>query len=133
MRSVSLEPILTRCSDICLLEPGIIRAAAREGTEMDVPELLENIAAVKHLSGEARVAVLLVFPEEASITMEAHRHRDQEYEQRKIAEAIVIRSLGHRLLADVYARLRGKSHPIKVFADEERAMIWLRRQVAAVS
>ncbi len=123
--------ISTRCSDIVLLEPSIVRSAAREGIEMDMPELLENIGAVKRLAGGNKVGLLLVFPQLADISMEAHRHRDPQYEAIKVAEAIVICTLGHRLLADVYARMRSKAHPVKVFGDEEKALAWLRKQVSA--
>lgn len=121
----------TRCSDIVMLEPGIVRSAAREGIEMELPDLLENIATIMRLAAGEKIGLLLVFPQAANITMEAHRHSDPRYEAIKIAEAIVIKTLGHRLLADVYARMRGKAHPIKVFGDEEKALAWLRKQVSA--
>ena len=121
-----------RCSDILLLEQGIVRSAAREGVEMELTGLLENISAVKRLANGQRVGLLLVFPQLANVSMEAHRHNDPGYEAIKLAEAIVIRTLGHRLLADVYALVRGKAHPIKVLGDEEKALVWLSKQMALV-
>ena len=42
-----------------------------------------------------------------------------------IAEAMVIQTLAHRILARFYTSFNKKSHPLKVFMNRDKAVEWL--------
>lgn len=50
----------------------------------------------------------------------------KESQNLKIAEAILVNSLGMRLLANFYLKIKTQSGPTHVFNDESKALAWLK-------
>jgi hypothetical protein len=69
--------------------------------------------------------VLFISDETATYTKEAREYMDNDLEQLKKAEALVVTSLGHRIIANFYTRTRRRHHPVRVFATDWEAVEWI--------
>lgn len=43
----------------------------------------------------------------------------------KLREAIIVKSLGNRILGNIYLKLINRRYPCKIFNDEKSAIKWL--------
>lgn len=70
--------------------------------------------------------VLLIFPKDTDVSSEARDYAESREKPAK-AEALVIESLGQRILFRFYSKFRSVKYPIKEFSNREAALAWLKK------
>lgn len=105
--------------------PDLVRSVSKPGSELTIESILDNAEAVRKLINGRRFYLIIVTEETATYTKEAREYMDPVTEPLKKAEAIVVTSLAHRILATFYARTRRKHHPIRIFPTEWEALQWI--------
>lgn len=118
-----MDKILTS-STLIIIDGNVVKTYTNPDTEFDELAAEENAAAIwNHLDGR-RIFNLIVPDPSTHFTVDARSFKHPEFETLKIAEAIVIRTLGHRILADFRASGKNRNYPIRVFDCENNAMEW---------
>jgi len=125
--SATLE---SSCSIVSFEEPDLVRSVSKPNTEMGLEAIIENAELVRQLVQGRPYFLLIVADETATYEREAREYMDTELELLKKGEALVVTSLGHRILATFYARTRRRHHPIRVFGTEWEAMEWIESERA---
>lgn len=107
-----------------LIDDDVVKTYILPDVDLSSSAATENIEAMwKYIEG--RNVFHLVVPNSSSlITVDATTYLHPEFEKLKKAEALVIKTLGHRMLAQVYIKVRSYPYPIKIFNNEEEAMKW---------
>lgn len=107
----------------------IVYITFKGSADIDEEEAEKHLEAVFSLTNGAKAVVLVdttgsfnnVTPEARKLLAGSHEH-----EIPKIAEAIVIKQLHHRLLFPVYQRLNRPNNPVKAFKKRQDALVWLQ-------
>lgn len=123
-----LDRLKTSTVEICLLENNICWLKYHKDTDVTLDVVKENIAANIQLAKGKPFRTLI----DAQMTMGNMSAEAMEYiknneanRKLKIAEAIVVRHLGIRIILSFYARLKNHPCPVKVFSKLESAINWL--------
>lgn len=115
-----------RCARVSLREDGIMLMEFRDDMEITLQDRYELLKAGKEISGNVRRNVLILSGDRMTMTAKARKidlnKRVQEFTLR---EALVINSLGTRISATFYYKLRNPGYPVKTFKTEEEALTWL--------
>ena len=96
-----------------------------EDTYSDVDDFKEGYASYLELTNRKPVKVLIEMCEHATISSEAREYA-QANKIPAIAEALVLHSLGQRILINFYIKFRKQEHPIKIFKNFDYALLWLK-------
>jgi hypothetical protein len=118
-----LEKIITP-SALIILDGDIVKTYTNPDSEFCDDAATENAQAIWGLVKDKRIYHLIVPDPTTLITIEARNYRDNNFESVKKGEAIVIKTLGHRLLAHFYMNVRKNDYPVKVFDCEIKAVEW---------
>lgn len=125
---IGVEIIETTVSYISSAESGIVRVESKKDCHLEPDHLDENATVYRKLMPEDQFCVLAVLHPTSTISKEAREKlADDERNRFKKAAAYVTTSLGHRLLLRFHMRLTKNTHPVRVFANEEDALTWLRK------
>lgn len=116
---------------ITVVEPGIIENSVKAGVTLEC----EDIAEVKkhniEISGGKPYAVLVVSGALSTITKEARElAATKEFALTAKAKALLVDSLGHRIVGSFYIRVNKPFVRTKIFTDRDLALAWLRQQLA---
>jgi hypothetical protein len=123
-----MPAIETSVAVISVLEENILRIEFKPDCYIDIREFEENLCAYKKLMTTEKVYVLTIASPGATISREARdRFSSPERSTFKIAEAFVIESLAHKILADFVTRVQKPKHRLRFFNTEEKAMKWLKK------
>lgn len=115
----------TSCSILSFEEPDLLRSVSKPHVEMTLEGIIENAEAVRDLIKGMPYYVLFISDDTATYTNEAREYIDYDLENLKKAEALVVTSLGHRIIANFYTRTRRRHHPVRVFATDWEAVEWI--------
>jgi hypothetical protein len=121
--------IETRISYITPLEDNIIKVIIKENIDVTVEDLEENYQAYLPVFDENKMAkFLLIIGKGGTASKEvreefAAKGRDKF----KIAEAIVVKTPGHKLIANFILNFYKQKHPVKPFSNEVDALKWLKQ------
>ncbi|MCF8259008.1 MAG: hypothetical protein K9J06_15745 [Flavobacteriales bacterium] len=115
----------TTSSILSFRGPDMVRSASKPHSRMTLADIKENAEVVRNMIKGRPFYLIIVAEETADFTVEAREYVDPVLEPLKKAEAIVVRSLAHRILGTLYARTRRKNHPIRMFGTEWEAMEWI--------
>ncbi|MEX1001751.1 MAG: hypothetical protein WDZ35_06515 [Crocinitomicaceae bacterium] len=127
-KSVTVE---TSISTITLLEDGILENIVHDGCTVTAENLKEIKAANLQLMGEQPYCVLIVSGMMSDISTEARElAASAEFVQNTIAKALLVNSLGHRLVGQFYIKINRPCIKTKLFTDKTKAMMWLRKQLS---
>lgn len=123
------EPYHTRITTIHEIEPGIVRVEIKGDIEVELEDLMEHWKVMKeHYNEKNKACFLSVFNPYTTISTEAReKFGDPDENLHKKAEAIVVKSLPHLMLAKFHTTFYKHNYPNKVFKDEESALEWLRQ------
>lgn len=110
------------------LEADMVRVEVKPNHHIKEEDLYELLPVYEELFGENyQLFLLTVFNPGVSIALETrNKFATKERSAFKIAEAFVIKSLAHKIIADFVLRIQKPNHLIKVFSDEEEAHNWLK-------
>jgi len=118
--------IETKVAYITLIEENILRIEYKPDCFVDIQEYEENLQAYKKLIKEEKVYLLTIAPPGASVSLEVrNKFSTRERSSFKIAEAFVISTSAHRLIANFVIKVQKPKHPLRFFGFEFEAMEWL--------
>jgi hypothetical protein len=121
-----METIETTVSYITLIEGDILRIQFKPDCYVDVKEYEENLAAYKKLMPAEKVYLLTIAPPGANLSPEVRdKFSTAERSAFKIAEAFVIKSLPHKIIANFITKVQRPKHLLKFFDSEKKALAWL--------
>ena len=120
-----LEKVITP-SALILVDDNVVKTYTNPGSELNEESANENAEAILDLIVDARVFHLVVPDPTTLITLNPREYGNTAFETLKMAEAIVIKTLGHRMLANFYVKERINKYPIRIFDDENDALAWFK-------
>lgn len=107
----------------------IVYITLKGSADLDEEEADKHLKAVFSLTKGAKAAVLVDTSNSFNnVSPEARRKLagSCEHQIPKVAEAVVIKQLHHRVLFPVYQRLNKPNNPVKAFKKREEALAWLQ-------
>ena len=119
----SLKKIITP-SALIILDDDVVKTYTNPNSEFSDVSANENAEAILDLIEDNPIFHLVVPDPTTLITLNPRDYRNLRFESGKRAEAIVIKTLGHRMLANMYVKERVNIYPIRIFDDENEAMDW---------
>jgi hypothetical protein len=120
--------IETSVAYISLLDKDILRIEFKPDCFVDVREFEENMNAYKKLMTTEKVYLLTIATPGSSSSLEVRNNfSSPERSKFKHAEAFVISTLAHRLVANFVTRMRPPKHPLRFFNHEKDALRWLNK------
>ena len=124
------EIIDIRIAKIFKREDGIICVQAKDDVDITLTDSKESYAAVVALAKGEMVAVLSLTGSGNSITEEVQKDWTAKRDNNIVfAEAVVAKSLAHKLIVNFLVNFYDLGRPMKMFTDEARAVQWLRRKI----
>lgn len=125
----SLHMIETSVAYISLIGDDILRIEYKPDSYVDTPQFEENLKAYRQLMKTDRVFLLTIVHTGAEMSLEVRNaFSTKERSAFKIAEAFVITTLAHKIIADFMMKLQKPHHKVSVFYTEEKAMKWLEEE-----
>lgn len=125
-----LKEILTNSSRISKIDDDIIRIEFKPNHLITEEDFEENYKAYFKLMDREKFFLLSIANEGSSVAPEVRKKfSTPERSSFKLAEAFVIRTLAHRLVAGFVTKIQPPSHNLKFFENEREALKWLRQQV----
>ena len=111
-----------------LLEPGIILIRSLKDIEADADMVHAlHIRNLQLSNGEPFVVLLDVSKADFQINDEAIKLlASPEFLAKRMATAIIVESLAARIIGNFFKRIQATKRPVKLFNNEEEAIVWLR-------
>jgi len=104
----------------------IVKVVINHGETIGVVDYLEGIDMLRKRAPEKKYLFFYELEDGASVTDELREvSSSPENNQFTLAEAFIVKSLAHRLLANFYMRFNKPAKPAKVVASDEEALEWL--------
>lgn len=130
MTTTQTQEHKTKSATIRLLTPTIIENVIHDYAELDSADIIEIKEINKRLTGGKHYAVLVDSGMMTSITKEGRElSSSKDFQQQTTAKALLIRSLGHRIVGRFYIRVNKPHIRTKIFSDRDKAIQWLKRHV----
>mgnify|MGYP002012520978 CR=1 FL=1 len=116
----------TNISFVEQIDYGIIKVVTKKNITPDKKDLEENLRVYREKFGVTKGLFLVVF-EEGGILKNSTRDAflSKERAEMKIAEAIVVKSIPHRIESNFVKRILKPQYPFQIFGNEEKALAWL--------
>lgn len=119
---------LHACS-LSFLADDVVHAHFRDGMNGSIADLQEMFDTISHERKGHKALLMVSFGLNASLTNEARNFASgDESSKHFAADAIIVRDFGHQMSANAFVRVNKPQRPIKLFPDEETAMVWLLEQ-----
>ncbi|MBK9191731.1 MAG: hypothetical protein IPM77_09575 [Crocinitomicaceae bacterium] len=110
-----------------MIEPGLIENYIKPGVNIDVADAWEIKKSNMELTNGNSYAVLVVSGHLSSVTKGAREVvASRQFVGKTIAKALLVDSLGHRLVGNFYLTVNKPLITTKIFTDREAAINWLR-------
>lgn len=120
---ILLKKIVTS-SALILIDDDMVKTYFHPDVEVTDESAKENVDAVwNDLKGRHHFS-LIVPDSTTQISLDVRSYNNERFEKLKKAEALVIRTLAHRILAKFYLKARPGNYPTKVFDTEADALLW---------
>ncbi len=120
--------LVTRTERIWLGRDMIIRAVVHPGLVTTLEDAQENVRGFATVGGdERRYALIDMRAHAASATREAREYyAGPENAKHVLAVALLVRSSISRLMGNFFLGINKTTFPLKLFAEPEPALVWLR-------
>lgn len=117
-------------SEVCIRADGILEIVVSENAAIGLKECHELTEAYWNLLGENKCPLLHIVGDYVTVDKDARDYASSE-EGLKFskAEAFVINSLPHKILANFYMKMQKPSVPTKFFRTKQEAEEWLLQYV----
>lgn len=119
------QVISTRIAKAYIIHPDIFVVEYEPNSIADLKDFFEGFGAYAKFARNRRLKVLADMGMECSIDLEAFKLATRN-EMPAIAEAIVVRTSGTRMLMEEYVKNRSGDHPVSLFTDRYKAIKWLQ-------
>ena len=113
-------------------ENGLLVVTLKDDLELTLEHIIEQREAAFSLTGKAKHVVLAIAGQRTSATEEARKYAASFVPEGRVAEAIIVRSLPVRLLANFYMKFHKPGLLTKLFEDDAEAICWLEEQLSKV-
>jgi len=114
-----------------LIEPGLIENSIHPGVHLEVEDMLAIKKANQSIAGGVPYVVLVSSGHLSSISNEARLlTASREFALGTIAKALLIRSMGHRIVGNFYLAVNRPVLPTQIFTEREKALVWLRLKLS---
>lgn len=124
------EEIEIRIAKIHRRADGIICVRAKDDIEVSIDDSRESFATVKSLANGRKVLVLSLTGTGGTISNEVQKEWISKRKGKVVlAEAIVAKSLAHKLIVNFMVNFYDLGRPMKMFTDETKAVMWLKRRM----
>ncbi|MBD3637098.1 MAG: hypothetical protein HUJ25_07095 [Crocinitomicaceae bacterium] len=122
-----IQEIKTSSATIRLISPGIIENIIRDNSVLDILEIKEIKAANEEMAEGKKYVLLINSGQYTSITKEGMELSASETFQRNtIAKALLVNSLGHRIVGNFYIKFNKPFIVTQIFSDRDKAISWLK-------
>jgi hypothetical protein len=112
-------------TSLMIVDNDLVITYTNPDIEFSGESALQNVNAIWHLIKDRSVFHLFIPEPSTHVTVEVGSFQNTRFDSVKRAEAIVIKTLGHRLLAQFYLKARkDKSFPVRIFDNEMDAKEW---------
>jgi hypothetical protein len=112
------------------LERGLIENQIKNDVVLDEKDVRNLKEANTDLANGKPYAVLVEFEEMVNVTREARElTASKDFLGKTIAEALLIHSLGHKIIGNFYLSVSKPHIRTKIFTDRTEALEWLRAQI----
>lgn len=119
-----LEKVVTPTS-LIIVDGDVVKVYTNPDVEYSDESANENIDSIWELVKDRKVYHLFVPDSSTYISVEARKYKHEAFEKIKLAQAIVIRTLGHAILAQFYKNAaKDRRYPIQIFNSEAKALQW---------
>jgi len=126
---IVIKKLETKTANISLCDDGIVRVMLKGNSEISKSDTEENIKAYNEIS-EDKIYAFLIYCEDGMVvyTDEA-RKRAKELESAfdKTCMAVLVKTLGHKLVANFYLTVYRSNFPYRVFDKMDEAEAWCLR------
>ncbi|MEX1003699.1 MAG: hypothetical protein WDZ35_16385 [Crocinitomicaceae bacterium] len=119
------KSISTEVVEFTIDQQGFLRITMLDTkAKFDLKEAKKQVKVVGQLTNDRKFLALVDMRKSYTVpTIEAKKHIASL--DKKIAEAIIINSLGNRIIGNLYLKLINNRYPSKLFSDEDKAIGWL--------
>ncbi len=127
------EDIIKESATVRIITHGIIENIINDYCTLERENVLEIKEVNKKLSNGQPYAVLVDSGMYTTISKEARELlASKEFAEITIAKALLVRSLGHRIMGQFYIKINKPFIPTKIFSDREEAILWLSVQLSNI-
>jgi hypothetical protein len=114
-------------SDVSLRPDGIIHIHIHSDKTISTKECVEMMDVVEVLCDGKESLIMTSVGENATIEKEAREFSSGPRGlQFTIADAFIVKSLAHKLIANFYMKVNKPSKPSRAFSSEDEAIAWLK-------
>ncbi|MBA3664511.1 MAG: hypothetical protein H0W61_09930 [Bacteroidetes bacterium] len=126
MKLKLVKEIVLDYATVRLFNPPLVRIEITKDFVVTAKEAKELNFIMGDLSGGKEIRYMLLANEKTQFDSSSREYTASvEGSQFKKAEALIIRTLAHRLLADLYLKINKPPKPVKTFTNEEDGIDWL--------
>lgn len=118
-----LEKVITPTA-LILIDDDVVKLYTNPDVDLDYLAAKENVEAIWDIVKDRKVFHLVVPDSATHISLEIDQFGDNRFEAIKKGEALVIKTLGHRILAKAFVRARQHKYPVRIFDCESDALEW---------
>ncbi len=116
--------------NLTLVEPGIIENYIKPGVLIEAADAWELKRQNLLLAEQKEYCVLVVSGHLSSVSKEAREVvASREFVVKTKAKALIVDSLGHRIVGNFYLSVNKPYIKTKIFSDRSEALKWLRTQL----
>ena len=127
------EDIIIESATVRIITHGIIENIINDYCTLQRENVLEIKEVNKQVSNGQPYAVLVDSGIYTAISKEARELlASKEFAEITIAKALLVRSLGHRIVGQFYIRINKPFIPTKIFSDREEAIKWLSVELSNI-
>ena len=119
----TLEKVITPTA-LILIDGDVVKNYLNADVVFSRQSAADNIEAIWPFVKHGEFFHLVVPNASTQITLEVGEVGDERFEAKKKAEAIVIKTLGHRILSKAFVRARKHKYPVRAFEKEQDAIDW---------
>lgn len=127
---IVIKKMETDTASINLCNDGIIRVMLKRKSEITRSDTEENIKAYAEISGDKKYAFLIYCEDGTVVYTDEARKRAKELESafEKSCIAVLVKTLGHKLIANFYLNVYKPNFPYRVFNKMDEAEAWCIEQ-----
>lgn len=111
-------------SALIILDADVMKTYLHADIEFGNVEADANVESVWQFIKDEGIYHVMIPDTTTHITVAVKNYRNEQFESVKRAEALVIRSLAHRILAKAFMSARNRPYPIRIFDSESDALAW---------
>lgn len=127
---MNTKEIETQGARIRLINSSLVENVIIDYTSIDTEEVLKIKEVNLQLTDGKPYAVLVDSGLFTSITKEARElSASTEFAQRTIAKALLVHSLGHRIVGEFYIKINKPIIKTKIFTNRDKAIEWLNKEI----